>query len=163
MTKRAPGLAAAVNRALAKEAPPTGPVPDVVRLTIYGHAKPSKRITEASKHSDEAKAYLAWQHLVEQYCLTVRPRPLPWQFFKVDMLFYFIPEVGNRITHGDRVNMGKSTEDGLAWGGLFPMRSGKQDDSRIFDGNIGIRWCKTLAGERVEVEIREFTPPEPVD
>lgn len=135
-------------------------IPTEYHLTIYGHARPSVRITRATKWLDEASAYLDWQKLVGQHCLTISPRPIPWQHFEVEMLFFFVDDI-----HGDRINLGKSTEDGLAWGGIFPpkkLKSGrppkkpKPDDSRIHNGNVGIRYCDHHKDERVEITIREF-------
>lgn len=157
--KRAPGLAQAIDRALKKEAEQAPPVdlPAEFRLTVYGHAKPSVRITNATKWAPEARAYLAWQKFVGEHCVQL-PRPIPWQRFRVDMLFYFADD-----NHGDRINLGKSTEDGLAWGKIFPRRrlksgrlSKNSDDSCIHDGNVGIRWCEHAKDERVEITITEF-------
>jgi hypothetical protein len=133
-------------------------------LTVYGHAKPSVRITKATKWKPEARAYLAWQKLVCDYCITL-PRPIPYEHFQVDMLFYFL----RGTTHADRINAGKSTEDGMAWGGVFPPRilksgkpSKKPDDSRIHNGNVGIRYCEHERDERVEITITEFHHPKGV-
>lgn len=152
--------------AMSAQAPaliPTEPYPEEIRLTVYGHAKPSVRITEKGKKDKKAQDYLAWQELVAQHCLFVKERPVPWRFVSVEMLFYFVPPVGNETVHADRINIGKSTEDGLAWGGLFPARNGKPDDSCVVDGNVGVRYCRKPEEERVEITLREFKMPEPVD
>lgn len=134
-----------------------------VHLIVYGHAKPSVRITKATKWTPEARAYLDYQKLVAQYAETlIKTRPLPFEHFQVDMLFFFADD-----NHGDRINLGKSTEDGLAWAKVFPpkrLKSGrlskKPDDSRIHNGNVGIRYCDHPKDERVEITLSEFKHPE---
>lgn len=131
---------------------------ETITLTVYGHAKPSVRITGKTKWLPEARAYLAYQKLVAEYCMTLKHIPVPWRHVRVDMLFFFADD-----NHGDRSNLGKSTEDGMAWGGVFPrkrLKSGKlskkADDSCIHDGNVGIRYCDHAKDERVEITVSEF-------
>lgn len=134
----------------------------MVQLTVYGHARPSVRITKATKWTEPAKAYLAWQkHVAETAKEQLHELPLPWEHFRVDMLFFFCDD-----DHGDRINLGKSTEDGLAWADVFPRRrlksgrlSKKADDSRIHDGNVGVRYCDLNHKERVEITLSEFIHP----
>lgn len=133
-----------------------------ITFTVPGRARPSVRITAKTKWTDEARAYLAWQtQVAEAAALLVNPRPIPWEHFQVDMLFFFCD-----TTHGDRINLGKSTEDGLAWAGVFPpkrLKSGrlskKPDDSRIHNGNVGVRYCDHKWEERVEITLSEFIHP----
>lgn len=165
---RAPAtLQAAIYRAIAKEeqtakAPP--PVPEVINLTVWGRARPSKRITGDMVHTPVAQGYLRWQEEVAEHCIAVTPRPLPWAYVQVDMVFYFVPPKNEKHPDfGDRINLGKAVEDGLARGGLFPTVGGRPDDSRIRWGNVGVLYCKLKKRERVEITLREFKMPDPVD
>jgi Holliday junction resolvase RusA-like endonuclease len=133
-------------------------VKQVYHLVVPGHAKPSVRITERTKHLKQARDYLEWQRTVAMVALQIRPRPLLWQWFRVDILAYFVgPPTGNQITHADRMNMGKAVEDGLAHARVFPPRGRTEsDDSRIMDGNVGTRYVQTATEERVEIWISEY-------
>jgi crossover junction endodeoxyribonuclease RusA len=123
--------------------------PSEVRLTVYGHAKPSVRITGKSKWSKSARSYLDWQALVADYCKTVKGRPVPWKAIRLDMTFYF----ANR-RHGDITNILKSTEDGCQYGNLI------ENDRFVRETRGRIFYCPTLAGERVEITVSEFTDKE---
>lgn len=116
----------------------------MITLTIPGHAKPSVRITARSKWTPQAKAYLAWQNTVATCCMTIRPRPVPWNGIRMTFDFYVY---GKR--HGDLTNLTKSTEDGLQYGGLIANdKAVREIHARLFS-------CPP-ADERVEVTLDEF-------
>jgi crossover junction endodeoxyribonuclease RusA len=120
-----------------------------VTLTVYGHAKPSVRITKATKWSKSARGYLDWQALVADYCKTIKGRPVPWKAIRLDFTFYFL----NR-RHGDLTNVIKSTEDGLQYGHLI------ENDRAVRETHGRLSYCKTSADERVEITVSEFTDKE---
>lgn len=168
--KAPPDLHDAIHKALAKEQQNARPqvvqVPTEVHLTVWGRARPSKRITGAMVHTKEARGYLQWQQLVAEHCLTISPRPLPWEFFDLSVVFYFVkPANEDSPGFGDYDNLRKAVTDGLAAGGLFPMLGGRPNDARIRwdSGPSGIVYCKLKKRERVEIVIKEFKMPDPVD
>lgn len=172
-SKLTPAAQGVVRAALAREAaekaerhPAPEPIPAEVKLTVWGHARPSKRITEAMIHTETAQGYLRWQRQVAEACIEIRPRPLPWAFFDVSVVFYFTPPTNEDAPgFGDYVNLRKAVEDGLAEGGIFPAYNGRANDARLRwdSGPSGVKYCRLKKRERVEITIREWKMPDPVD
>lgn len=157
---------ASVVPAQSPEAPAPEPIPKEIHLTVWGRARPSKRITGNMVHTEEAQGYLRWQEQVAEACMEIRPRPLPWEHFDLSTVFYFVkPPNEDAPGFGDYDNLRKSVTDGMARGRVFPEYRGKPNDARVRwdSGPSGVRYCKQKKRERVEITIREFKMPEPVD
>jgi len=113
----------------------------VIQITVPGHARPSVRITERSKWSKRAKAYLAWQKHVAEYC---KGPSVPWEAIYAQYTFYF-----HNRRHGDLVNLVKSTEDGIQYGGLI------KNDKAVRECHARILYCPSPEEERVEIVLSE--------